>query len=431
MRKLLILLTAFLVFLMPLQAEEPTEPETDTETETEEPEEPVEEYAVDLQGNYAVLIDADSGKVLFEKNSDVTADPASLTKIMSVYLAAKSLSPEKELTMSSGAFQSYDHSQGVLWIQQGEELSAEECEYASMLASANDTCAMLAEGVSGSLDAFVSAMNAEASSLGMEHTQFDNCFGYHSDTNYSTAADMALLVRQAMKNDVFREIFAASSYTISGTNMQAGKRVVAADCELIKDGTYSYADAVGGKIGSTYAGGYSLAACAKRGATTLIAVVLGEKTADAAYHDAVRIFEYGFENAQTVTITPEDVGVRTVEVKDGSKKIADVTFTSGSSFSVLMPREIDAAGLESEIVVYNEDSTDPEEITAEVIFTLNGEQIGSSPMERTILRAPEEVPITKKINARQLFDYICIAVLAVIVLFPLIIGFFTSLEPPK
>ena len=436
-KKAVMCLISLLFCLYPVYAEETPNPETDEtgETEgTEEIEETEEEPAqevIDIASGKAVLIDADSGKVLYEKNSNERGDPASLNKIMTVYLAAQSLSMTQPLTMSDTAFQSYDHSQGVLWIQQGETLPAKDCEYAAFLASANDTAAMLAEAAAGSLNAFVEKMNAEASELELQNTHFDNVFGVASSDNYSSAYDMAMLTRKALKNDAFREIFGSSSYMLAGTNKQNGSRMIAADCELIRSGSYFYEDAVGGKIGSTPTGGFALAAAAKRGATNLIAVVLGEETPDAAYRDIVRIFEYGFDSAQTVTITPADYGSKTIEVTDGKKHVADVVFTSDSTFSILMPKELDPSLLKAEIVVTNEGSVDPEEITAEVIFTLDGETIGSSPMERTIIMEPKEEKFKTDHFSNHILDWISVGALLLVFLLPALNWFFRILEPPK
>ena len=420
---------------LPEAGKETAVPEEGTEENgtTEETPEPEPVWAVDVSTDYAVLIDADSGKVLFEKNKDTARDPASLTKIMTVYLAMKTLtSPSQEITMSKEAFQTYDHNQGVLWIQEGETLSAKDCEYATMLASANDTAAMLAEAAALSQDGFVQKMNAEAKDMNLEATVFDNIFGLSSPGNQSSAYDIAKLTRQALKNDAFREIFGASGYTIPATNKQPQSRPIAQDCELLRNGEYSWEEATGGKIGSTKDGGFCLAASAKRGATSLIAVVLSEETADNAYHDIVRIFEYGFQNAQTVTITAEQIGTKTVEVMDGGKHVADVVFSADSGFSILLPKDIDPDGLKAEIVVANETASSPERITAEVQFTLNGELIGSAQMEKKVVTVKQEETVIEKSGGfRMIFDYACIIVLVLVLLLPPLVKFLTSLQPPE
>jgi hypothetical protein len=167
-------------------------------------------------------------------------------------------------------------------------------------------------------------------------------------------------------------------------------------------------------------------------ADVLIAVVLGEENADSAYHDVVKIFEYGFQNAQTVTITAAEIGTKTVEVMDGGKHVADVVFSADSGFSILLPKDVDPSGLKAEIVVANESSSSPERISAEVRFTLNGEPIGSAPMEKKIIEVRPEAGVIEKTGGfRQIFDYACIVVLALVLLLPPLVKFLTSLEPPE
>lgn len=425
MRKILAVIAVLLLgFCLPVHAEETAEEETE-ETASQ----PV--YAVDVSAPSAILIDRDSGSVLFDKNSSAHMDQASLNKIMAVYLAASTLSGSQNITMSSEAFQTYDHSSSVLWIQEGETLSVSDAMYATMLQSANDTCAMLAEAAAVNPDDFLARMNAKADELGMADTHYDNIFGYYSEGNYSTAADSAALLREALKNEVFAGVFSASSYTISPTNMQSQPRVLANDCQLIREGGYTYPDAVGGKIGSTRQKGYVLAACAERNGTKLIAVVLGEDSGDSAYRDIVRIFNWGFENYQTVTITGEQIGTKTVEVYKNRKHSADVVFSSGGNFSVLLPASIDASLLTAEIITSNEDSADPEEITAQVVFKLDGETIGTDKMDRKIETYDVSFEAVELPLIKQILDYFSIAVLAFVIMFRGIRNFFGALEPPE
>ncbi len=420
-------LVLLLGMYLPVYAEETTEEETEETVETVE--EPV--YAIDVSAPAAVLIDRDSGSVLFDKNSSTRMDQASLNKVMAVYLAASTLNGSQDITMSSEAFQTYDHSSGVLWIQEGETLSAKDAMYATMLQSANDTCAMLAEATAINPDDFLARMNAMAAELNMADTNYDNIFGYHSEGNYSTAMDSAVLVREALKNNVFAEIFSAPSYTISPTNMQSQQRVLANDCQLIRDGGYKYPDAVGGKIGSTRQSGYVLAAYAERNGTKLIAVVLSEDSGDSAYRDITKIFNWGFENYQTVTITKEEIGTKTVEVYQDRKHSADVIFSTDSSFSVLLPTSIDASLLTAEIITSNEDSSDPEQITAKVVFKLDGETIGTDDMDRKIEAYDISFEAVELPLIKQVLDYASIAVLVFVLLFRGIRNFFGALEPPE
>ena len=172
--------------VLPVYAEEETaDPEMLPEESAEPTPEPEPAYRVDASS--AVLMDKTSGNILFEQDKDNRIDPASLTKLMTVYLGIENLSDDKELSMTTEAFETYDHSFGVLWIEQGETMSASSAEHAAMLASANDTAAMIAEAVSSSQDGFITKMNITAAQFGMENTHFQNIFGIHNDSNYSTS----------------------------------------------------------------------------------------------------------------------------------------------------------------------------------------------------------------------------------------------------
>ncbi|MDO5122942.1 MAG: hypothetical protein Q4D46_12755, partial [Erysipelotrichaceae bacterium] len=304
----------------------------------------------------------------------------------------------------------------VLWIEQGETMSASSAEHAAMLASANDTAAMIAEAVSSSQDAFITKMNMAAAQFGMENTHFQNIFGIHNDTNYSTAYDMALLLRKALGNETFRNIFGRASYTIPATNFAVARNLVN-DCALLRDTGYYYEKATGGKIGNTPEGGFSLAATAKDdNGMELIAVVLGEENAAAAYNDIISMFEYGFSNFQSITFSAEDIGEKTVEVMRGKKHVADVLFTNTGDYHVLLPTGLDASTLTAEAVVNNEEETNPEVITADVVFKLEDLVVGTTPMHREITYYDTSISATAGPMIKQYFNYASIGVLGLFII---------------
>lgn len=425
-RKIVTVLLCMFLSAVPVYAE--GENTTPSPSPSEEP-----QSAVSVSAAKAVLIDEDSGTVLFDKNSSESADPGSLVKIMSVYLGVTNLSSDQELTMSDTAFETYSHDTGVLWINRGETLSAESAEYASMLTSANDTTAMIAEGVSGDQDTFVSMMNQTASDLGMTGTVFSNVFGTADGTQTSTAADIALLVRKARDNDAFSAIFGAASYTIPATNVQSASRTIVNDCGFLKSSDSNYNEEVtGGRIAGTDSAGYSMVVSASRGGTNLIAVVLEEADRASAYADISALLEYGFSKFQTVTISAEEIGTKTVEVTQNSKHVYDVTFSVDSGFSILLSRDTDASNLSAEIVVQNEDSENPDDITAQVVFTLDGSEIGTADMNKEVTAVQEETESAAGgLQKLSKFDIFCIGVLLVLLLLKPMIRFFQALTPPK
>lgn len=413
MKKILTYILVLSCFLfLPVQAEGETPTPEPTATATAEPVAP----AVDISASGAVLIDSVSGSVLFESNSDAHLDPASLTKIMSVYLACTKLDVTATVTMSDTAFQTYSHDSGVLWIKSGESMTALAAEYASLLYSANDTTAMLAEAVSDDQDTFVTLMNSTAASLGMGNTNFQNIFGLNNENNYSSAADLAKLVQAAIKNVTFKKIFESAGYVMEATNMTES-RPIGNDCEFLPGQDNAYENATGCKIGSTVEGGYALAASAESNGTSLIAVVLGETDEATAYADAQKLFEYGFNNYHTVTLSGADVGTKTIEVYVGKKHNYDVEFTSNSEFSILLPASIDKSQITMDMVTANEDSEDPNQITASVVFSIDGKEIGSVPMTAKITDVSDQTKEEKKSEMELYFGYFCIAILGMVILY--------------
>lgn len=429
MKKRAVLLAAWLfssISILPVRAEGESTPTPSPSSGTDVSE---TDTAPSLHAPEAVLIDAASGSVLYEIDSSTSRDPASLTKLMGLYLAASQLAEDDTLTLSDTAFNTYDHSSGVLWIQSGETLSVMDCLEASMLVSANDTMAMLAEGVSGGNDAFVQAMNDQAESWNLTATHFDNIFGTYSENNYASAKDLALLTRQALQNPLFKEVFCSTSYTIAPTNLQVQKRSLSTDCALLKDGDQNYAYAVGGKIGYTQEGGYCLSVYAERGDTGVIAVVMGEGSEEFAYEDIRTLCDYGFGHYQTVTITKEEIGTQTVELREYGRHTGDLIFSAASSYSILLSSSVDASALKGELVIDNADAQDPDQITARIVFTLDGNVIGETEAVKEVVTY--DLGSLTGLDAMSYFDWGCIALLVLVGAWPLFRKLAEIFRPPE
>lgn len=419
-----ILFTVCLSFFLFLPVLAEGEEATPTPVMTAQPEKSEE---VQIQAGSASVMDRGSGRLLYEKNSDERMDPASLSKLMSVYLACENLKMDDSLTMSDAAFQWYDHDAGVLWIQQGETLSVSDCVHAGLLVSANDTTAMLVEAVGGDLDSFVGMMNAKAKEIGMENTHFDNPFGLHSDGNYSTARDLCLLLQKALKNDSFAQAFQAKRYTINPTNMQEQSRVLVNDSGLFVNG--SYAPLTGVKVGNTAEGGWDIASSLTSDGTSTIAVVLGAESQESADSDLQSITGWTFSSYQTVTITKDEIGEKTIAIYDGHKHVADVTFSSDTDFSALLPADVDPSSLSAEIVPDEENPESAEEATAHIIFLLDGKKVSSSEALRTVKPVKSRFPQFE--TPREKFDLLCAAVLILFLLARPLAFVVRGMRPPK
>ena len=370
-------------------------------------EETAENEPVPVEAGSMVLMDTGSGTVLLEKNSSGHYDPAGLTKMMGAYIAAEALLPEQVLVMSENAFSTYDHSSGVLWIDRGEAIEAESLIYASVLQSANDTMAMLAEGVSGSQEAFVSLMNGTAGSLGMTDTQYRNVFGLNDEHHYSSAADIAVLLRKALDNELFRSVFHMERWTIAPTAKQAHTRTVVSDCTL-----FGYEGEVGCEVGRSSYNGWSIAAVVERGDTSFIVVLMGEESQEQMYADVRKVLDYGFSHYRTVAIHHEDIEPKTVKIKRLGLNTAEVVLRCDQDFSVLMSTDRGEASLTARIEAENTRTDDPEQVTGKVVFLLNEEQVAEVPAVREIIYPAGAYSS----RGRQYFDYFSILVLGGLIL---------------
>ena len=246
----------------------------------------------------AVLMTQDKGEVIFEKDADERRYPASMTKILTVLIALMFVDDLNVPPDSS-----------TMYLKVDEEIRLIDVIYGTMLLSANDGANVIAEAVSGDIPRFVDLMNRTAETLGCISTHFVNPHGYHDDNHYSTARDMAVIAREAMKNETFREIVGTTSYQLPRTNKQRA-RTITTKTEYMLTGSeenpnqYYYEYATGIKTGSHSHSGYCFAGAASKDGVDLISVVMftGRK---ARWADTIKLMNYGF--SQYVSVTPVDL----------------------------------------------------------------------------------------------------------------------------
>ncbi len=229
----------------------------------------------------AILINKDTGEVLFEKEAHEPRLIASITKIMTALLAVESGKLEETAVVSRKAIYTEGSS---IYLEQGEKMKLNDLVYGLMLRSGNDAAVAIAEHVGGSEEGFVFLMNEKAAWLGMNHTNFTNPHGLDHEEHYSSAYDMAILMQHAMENDKFKEISASKSYK-SATRSYSWRNK-----HKLVTGYYDYA--TGGKTGYTKQTGRTLVTSAEKDGQTLIAVTLN---ASDDWNDHIHLFEWGFE----------------------------------------------------------------------------------------------------------------------------------------
>lgn len=250
-----------------------------------------------LVSESAILMDASSGLVLFEKKANTKRYPASITKILTTLIALENCSLNEIVTFSHNAVFSIESGSTHIARKEGEQLTMEQCLYAVMLASANEVSNAVAEHVAGSIDAFADLMNKKAKELGCKNTHFTNANGLHNDNHYTTAYDMALISKAALENKTFRKITATRSYTIPITNKSNQAFPMANHQQLLLGYklTKKYDACIGGKTGYTNTARNTLVSFASKNGIDLIAVVMKSNATD-QYKDTIKLFDFGFNN---------------------------------------------------------------------------------------------------------------------------------------
>lgn len=245
--------------------------------------------AINLSANSAILVELESGRVLYEKNPDHQQLIASITKLMTALVAVES-GVDLEESVTVGEESCYIEGSS-LYLKPNEVISFEGLLYGMLLRSGNDAATAIAHHCAPSLEQFVDQMNQKAFDLGMENTSFQNPHGLDGETHYSTAQDMATLARACLQNEIIREAVATKEISVGG-------RILVNHNKLL----WQYEGAIGLKTGYTQAAGRTLISAATRDGMTLIVVTLD---ASDDWSDHTKLLDHGFETYQMTTLAKQ------------------------------------------------------------------------------------------------------------------------------
>lgn len=261
----------------------------------------------------AILMNADTGAILFEKNPHTLCYPASVTKIATAIFALNKVGDKLETliaaeqdavaSISEEAKKRSHYTVPAYWlvpggshigIKRGEELSLEALFYGLMVASGNDAANVIAQYTGGTISDFMRSLNAYVKEIGCKNSTFYNPHGLYHPKHQTTAYDMALIMKEALKNRKFCEIISTVRYTRPKTNKQE-PTVLLQTNKMLRKGKYFYPKAIGGKTGYLAAANHTLVVAAKEGERTLIAVLLNSKERNDVFADAIEMFETAFK----------------------------------------------------------------------------------------------------------------------------------------
>ncbi|MBO5330206.1 MAG: D-alanyl-D-alanine carboxypeptidase [Anaerotignum sp.] len=329
----------------------------------------------------AVLMDAASGEILYDKNADQKMFPASITKLMTILLALEHGELTDEITFSHNAVYDIEPGSAHIAIQEGETLTLEQVLRAIILRSANEASNGVAEYVDGSVEEFAKHMTARAKELGAKNTNFVNANGLHDENHYTTAYDMALIAKELLTHEEYRNMMSERYYEIQPTNKQTEIRYLHGQHQMLNpNAIYYYEEAIGGKTGFTSEALNTLVTYAERDGMELIAVVMKCNGAD-HYTDTAALFDYGFANYESVKLISAADHTATVKVtepyRDKPVERGTITVSPAADVYHTLPKGTDASAVNVEMDI-------PKSIEAPVTagqtvgtmkITLNGETL--------------------------------------------------------
>lgn len=335
---LMLTLSFFLVFNLPVQAK----------------------TSIHVSANNAVLMEAKTGRVIYEKNPHEKRPIASITKVMTAILAIEYGDLDDEVTVSKEATMTIGSS---IYLQEGEKMSLEDLLYGLMLRSGNDAAIAIAEHIAGSVEGFVFLMNQKASYLGMTNTSFANPHGLDEDNHYSTAYDIAILMRHAMENETFQKISEAKSYQSKNRDYRWFNKN-----KLL---TQLYPYSTGGKTGFTKKAGRTLVTTAEKDDVSLIAVTLN---APNDWNDHIQLYETHFDRLKNRMIDQKGKYELFIESEE--------TISGFIEEPVIIPIFDEEVPYLRKKIVLSRASNEENERIGKIIYQIHDEEVFSVPLYR-------------------------------------------------
>ena len=323
---------------------------------------------LDIKAKSAILMEVNTGRILYEMNPDEKLPPASITKIMSLLLVTEAIdsgkmSVEDVITAGEHAC-SMGGSQ--IWLEPGESMTVDDLLKAAVIASANDATVALGEAIAGSEEGFVAMMNEKAASLGMTNTHFANATGLDAEGHISSAHDVAIMSAELIKHDLIKNYS-----TVWMDTLRDGKSELVNTNKLVR----FYEGTTGLKTGTTSGAGYCLSATAERNGLELVAVIMSGDTSADRFNGAKKLLDYGFANYEYASVVPK-LEQTELAVKKGVLK--KVKITAVDSFGALFKKG-EASAITQKLNLKSE-LTAPvkkDDVVGTVDFYLNDEQVGS------------------------------------------------------
>lgn len=302
----------------------------------------------DISAGAAILIDSSSEKIIYSKNESEKMYPASTTKILTAILTIENCNLDDVVTVPYEAISSIPSGYSVAALQVGEQLTVEQLLQVMLIHSANDAANVLAYHVSGSIDAFANLMNQKVEELGLTNTHFTNPSGMHNENHYTTAYDLAIIMKYCMKNTTFRKLSSLKYCTIPATN-KYDQRVYNTTNELLiydnrdVQSNYYYKYAIAGKTGYTTEAKNCLVSVSNKDDLELICVVLSAglypNNLSAKFVDTKTIFNYGYNNYTIRKLREQNAIATQIEISNATKETRNLDLLISKDITALVSQD--------------------------------------------------------------------------------------------
>lgn len=328
----------------------------------------------------AIVVEANTGVILYSKNIHEKLYPASTTKILTALIAAENSTLDEMVTFSHDAVFSIEKGSSNMGIDAGESLPMEECLYGILLVSANEVSNAVAEHIGGSMEEFARLMNEKARELGCVDSHFANASGLHNDDHYTSAYDLSVIARKFFQNELLTKISGTPTHHFEATETQPDDFILGTHNKLVTH-EYSYEGLIGGKTGYTNMARQTLVTCAERNGMKLICVVMKDES-PYQFTDTIDLLNYGFNNFEIVNvsenetkfnITNADFFQSNNDIFGSSKPILSLNKSS----YLILPK---TAVFKDTISSISYDTEDENQI-ARIDYTYNGVYVGNASVD--------------------------------------------------
>jgi len=310
----------------------------------------------------AILMDANTGSILYAKNIHEQLYPASITKLLTTYIAVKECELDEMVTFSEEAVHSINWWEDAnMGVNAGASLTLEEVLYGILVGSANEAAYAVAEHISGSLENFAILMNKTAKELGCKNSNFVTPNGIHDDNHYTSAYDMALIAKAFFAEETLEKMSGTTRFDVPVTDTQTREGIIlSAKSQLLPGKPYAYEPLIGTKTGYTDSARQTLVSCAEKNGLKLICVILKEET-PAQFTDTIELFNYGFDNFEALHLNevnnPYNIDnhffTRDIDLLGSSKTILSLN----KEDYIILPNTISFEDLTSRVSYDNKEET--------------------------------------------------------------------------